>query len=90
MPDRFSDISRFDWCRQQINALADMGIVSGYDGGMFLPDNLISRAETVAMINRMLGREMTEEILERINCPFDDITSSHWAYNDVLLASCEY
>ena len=88
--DRFSDIARFDWCKQQINALADMGIVSGYDGGMFLPDNLISRAETVAMINRMLGREMTEEILERINCPFDDITSSHWAYNDVLLASCEY
>lgn len=88
--DRFSDIAEFDWCRQQINALADMGIVSGYDGGMFLPDNLISRAETVAMINRMLGREMTEEILERINCPFDDITSAHWAYNDVLLASCEY
>lgn len=88
--DRFGDIANFDWCRQQINALADMGIVSGYDGGMFLPDNLISRAETVAMINRMLDREMTEEILERINCPFDDITSSHWAYNDILLASCEY
>lgn len=88
--DRFSDIKRFDWCRQQINALADSGIISGYEGGVFLPDNFITRAETVTMINRMLGREMTIEIFERITCPFDDITSEHWAYNDVLLASCEY
>lgn len=88
--DRFSDIARFDWCRNQINALADMDIVSGYDDGIFLPDNQISRAETVAIINRMLGREMDDEILKKLTCPFVDISSEHWAYNDVLLAACEY
>lgn len=88
--DKFSDIGHLYWCRQQLNALADMGIISGYDSGIFLPDNHITRAEAVTMFNRALGREMTEEILTRITCPFDDITSSHWAYNDVLLASCEY
>lgn len=88
--DRFNDIAEVYWCRQQINALADMDIVSGYDNGEFLPENIITRAEAAAIINRALGRKMTSEIFREVTCPFSDMTDGHWAYNDVLLAACEY
>lgn len=88
--DRFNDIEGYYWCRQQINALADMGIISGYDDGSFKPNNFITRAEAVSIINRMLGRKATSDIINQIKCPFADVTEEHWAYNDILLASCEY
>lgn len=86
----FKDIDNVVWCRNQINTLAQLGIVNGYDDAMFKPDKFISRAETVAIVNRVLEREMTDEIREKLNNPFYDITSDHWAYDNVLLASCEY
>ena len=88
--DMFSDIAQFGWCRNEINTLASMGIISGYEENLFLPENRITRAETVSMINRILGREMTEETAQTLICPFSDVDASHWAYNDILLASCEY
>lgn len=88
--DRFNDIADISWCRHQINTLADMGIISGYDNGEFRPNDMITRAEVTSIVNRALGRKITNEILMQITCPFNDITSSHWAYNDVLMASCEY
>jgi hypothetical protein len=88
--DKFSDIAQYEWCRGQINALSDLGYVSGYEDGTFRPDNMITRAEAVAIINRILGREMTEEISDELECTFDDVRQSHWAYNDILLAACEY
>ena len=33
---------------------------------------------------------MTTEILEKLTCPFSDVSETHWAYNDILLAACEY
>ena len=88
--NKFTDIDRFDWCRGEINALAQMGIINGYEDGLFKPDNKITRAETVAIINRILGRKMTEEIASRLTCPFSDVPQTHWAFNEILLASCRY
>lgn len=88
--DKFTDIARFDWCRKYINALAEKGIVTGYENGEFLPDNKLTRSEAVAIINRIIDRKMTSEILEKLTCPFSDVPATHWAYNDILLAACEY
>ena len=33
---------------------------------------------------------LTPEILEKLTCPFSDVSETHWAYNDILLAACEY
>lgn len=29
--DKFTDIARLDWCKKYINALAEKGIVTGYE-----------------------------------------------------------
>lgn len=88
--DKFTDIARLDWCKKYINALAEKGIVTGYENDEFLPDNKLTRSEAVAIINRITDRKMTPEILEKLTCPFSDVSKTHWAYNDILLAACEY
>ena len=88
--DKFIDIARLDWCKKYINALAEKGIVTGYENDEFLPDNKLTRSEAVAIINRITDRKMTPEILEKLTCPFSDVLETHWAYNDILLAACEY
>ena len=53
--DRFSDIAGH-WANEAINAAAQLGIVSGYEDGTFRPANNITRAETIQMVNNVLGR----------------------------------
>ena len=41
-----------NWAGAQINSLINQGVVTGYADGTFKPNNSISRAEFVVMINR--------------------------------------
>lgn len=79
----FSDVNFDFWASEYIGALSIHGYISGYPDGTFKPDNTITRAEAVTMINRALGREAD------INAqnPFSDVTPEHWAYNQILEAA---
>ena len=58
------------------------GIVTGYEDGTFLPNNEITRAEAVTVINRVLGREWNGEG----NAKFSDI-DSHWAKGQIIASA---
>lgn len=45
-----------NWASEQINAFANAGIVSGKGNGSFKPNESASRAESVAMIIRLLDK----------------------------------
>lgn len=47
--ETFSDLDSVGWARTEINALAEKGIVNGYDG-KFNPQNLVTRSEFIKMI----------------------------------------
>ncbi|WP_148449066.1 S-layer homology domain-containing protein [Paenibacillus ihuae] len=51
----FSDVST-NWAAEQINAFADAGIISGKGNGTFKPNESASRAESVAIIIRLLDK----------------------------------
>jgi len=57
------------------------GIITGYEDGTFRPDNNITRAEVVTMVNRFLGRTPTG-VAGSTN--FNDI--EHWAKAQILAA----
>ncbi len=69
-----------------INALCEKGIISGYGDGTFRPDNTITRAEAVTMINKALGRIESHELSN----PFTDVSPSHWAYEEILEAAVSH
>ena len=58
--------------------------------GTFRPDNMITRAEVVAIINRVLGRVPDEEYisdnLSSLNI-FNDVSENHWAREEIIEAS---
>jgi hypothetical protein len=71
-----------NWAIKAIKYLTDRGIMEGYTDGTFRPNRPITRAETVATINRVLdGMEV-----EKIEVIPSDVTDAHWAYNDIIFA----
>lgn len=44
------------WAREEIGKAASLGWIQGYEDGTFRPDQSITRAEAMTMINRVLNR----------------------------------
>lgn len=79
-PSPFKDTAGH-WAKDAIDKAYAQGIIKGYGDNTFRPDALVSRAEAVAMANRTFRLQKTV-----VDNPFTDITSDHWAYNDILTA----
>jgi len=69
--NQFTDIANH-WARSYINEAARNGWIEGDVGvgGRFRPNDTITRAETAAMINRILHR-----LVEDVDCLLDDMIS---------------
>lgn len=79
----FSDVSSNNPYAGAINYAVSQNIITGYEDNTFKPDNSITRAEVVTMVNRMLGRIPNGQPGDN---SFNDI-SEHWA-NSQILAAC--
>ncbi len=79
----FSDVSDKNTYVTAITYAAANGIVNGYEDGAFKPDNNITRAEVVTMVNRYLGRNPNGQAG---SISFGDI-ADHWAKDQILAAS---
>lgn len=56
--------------------------ISGYPGGLFKPENRITRAEMVAMLAKAVELKETAEALS-----FSDVPAGHWAVEAIAKAS---
>ncbi len=75
-----------------IMAAAKAGLINGYDEGngtfTFKPDNTITRAEVVTVINRAKGiSKKLENLTNDISLIFLDVDVSHWAFADIAEAT---
>lgn len=77
----FTDISGH-WAEAEIRKAAAQGWVMGYPDGTFRPDHLITRAEAMTMINRVLCRipEETGDLLSGMNKWPDNADPDAWYY----------
>lgn len=84
----FSDVADGKWYSSYIRQAVQYDLISGYADGTFRPEQYITRAETVTMINRMLGRNYeTADELHSMTCPFPDVSQSSWAYGNIMEAA---
>ena len=81
----FSDVPSSHPYAKSIGEIGYLGIIGGYEDGTFRPDNNITRAEVVTIINRMLSRVPTEN---EAPVSFSDI-GDHWAKQQITLAANE-
>ena len=78
----FSDV-KGHWAANYIARAYELGWINGY-GTTYAPDKYISRAETVAILNRVLNRapQTTSDLLSGLNT-FNDVSVTSWYYLDV-------
>lgn len=86
--NHFTDLKGYDWCSDAINKLYELGVVGGYDKNEYRPAKPLTRSEAVAIINRLTGRRMTDELKKSLKNPFTDVSDKYWGYNDIMLAVC--
>ena len=79
----FTDLAPEHWASPYISAFVAGGYIYGYPDGTFLPESEITRAEAVAIINRVLGVQKADDAAPR----FDDLPADHWAYGDIMAAA---
>lgn len=85
----FSDIGH-SWCYDAVATAYANGWVSGYTDGTFRPNQTITRAEAVSILNRVLGRSCDLTFVQanaQAASHFVDVVPGAWYYADVIEAS---
>ena len=84
----FSDVPDGHWASDYIVSAYLKGWIGGYPGGVFKPENQITRAEVVSVINRILGRGIrATDIPTDLHGIYTDLSPSHWAFAEMFEAS---
>ena len=90
----FTDVSADYWAAGNIENASANGWIIGYGNGAFAPDNDITRAEVVTVVNRATGRVADKEYVKdnftKLN-RFTDVTDSNmWYFFDVAEAANDH
>lgn len=77
------------WAKKEINIAANNGWVLGYEDGTFKPDQNISRAEAMTMVNRVLQRipQSKDDLLADMVIWPDNADTEKWYYRMVQEAT---
>ena len=77
----FSDIASH-WAKDEIGVAANKGWINGYPDSTFRPDQYITRAEAMTLVNRVLNRlpEKSEDLLDDMIKWPDNADASVWYY----------
>ena len=77
----FSDIASH-WAKDEIGVAANKGWINGYPDSTFRPDQYITRAEAMTLVNRVLNRlpEKSEDLLDDMIKWPDNADTSVWYY----------
>ena len=80
-PATFSDVSSH-WAKDEISIAANHGWIKGYEDGSFKPDQKITRAETMTLVNRVLKRlpETKDDLHKDMKTWPDNQNESAWFY----------
>ncbi len=79
-PESFTDISSKHWAIGPINQWNNLGLVGGYAGNTFRPNQPITKAEFIAFVNRGFGFTKQAEI------NFTDVKLGSWFRADIAKA----
>ena len=78
----FTDVSDSHWAKEAIDAMAERGIINGYNDGTFKPSETVSRAEFA----KMMVKTLDLDTYKPSSPTFLDVEKGHWAYTYVETA----
>lgn len=71
----FSDLEGYEWAAEAAEELSKVGIVSGAEGFMFMPEKSVTRKEYIKMICGACGIVKTDAVSS-----YSDVPSDDWGY----------
>ncbi|WP_342554109.1 S-layer homology domain-containing protein [Paenibacillus sp. FSL R7-0652] len=78
----FTDVGQH-WARKAIARLNAAGVLTGYTDGTFRPEQQVTRAEAVTLINKLMDLQPASTSSKL----WSDVPDTHWAYEAVQAAS---
>ena len=80
-PGTFADVTSH-WAKDEISIAANHGWIKGYEDGSFKPDQKITRAETMTLVNRVLKRlpETKDDLHKDMKTWVDNMDETAWYY----------
>ena len=80
-PATFADVTSH-WAKDEISIAANHGWIKGYEDGSFKPDQKITRAETMTLVNRVLNRlpETKDDLHQDMKTWVDNMDETAWYY----------
>ena len=69
------------WAESYIETLRGLGIMEGYPDGTFRPNNNVTKAELVTLLNRTFG------LKDKKSISYTDVAASKWYYEQFQLAT---
>lgn len=88
---KYSDINGKHWAIKDISFAKNIGWLNGYADGTFRPDNNITRAEVVTVVNHATGRYADKDYINKnlsVLNKFTDLkNNSHWGYYSIMEAA---
>lgn len=75
-----SDIDNH-WASAQLNKWLEKGLIKGYEDGTIKPDNPITRAEFITIINHLFG------FTEQMTVSFTDVKNTDWFAGEIAKAN---
>ena len=86
----FKDV-KGHWASNAIDQLYGNKKIKGFPDGSFKPDQKLTRAEAVTVLNSVFGRNTKSTSFANVNTnslkKFSDVPMSHWAYYQIIDAS---
>lgn len=83
----FTDVPSNHWAARYIALAEHLGWIAGYPDGSFRPDQAITRAEAMTLINRVLERAVEEEYMLPNMLTWTDNRPGAWYYEAVQEAT---
>jgi hypothetical protein len=89
--ERYHDVSPGHWAYANLMSASEKGYIDGYEDGSFRPDDNITRAEAIKVINGLLNRRHFDTTLQDTFADYyPDLLPSYWAFHDVIEASIRH
>ncbi|MZP29547.1 hypothetical protein GTO91_07490 [Heliobacterium undosum] len=82
----FSDVQGH-WAEQSVATMEAANILHGYPDGLFRPDQAVTRAEIVVLMNNLIGRKPLTGLSKTT---WSDVSGEHWAAGAIEAASTTY
>lgn len=80
----FPDLSDSHWSYGTMVNAVRSGVLQGYPDGTIRPDAPVSRAEVAVVLDRLIGRTLTDG---GTAVAFADVNSTNWAYDSIVRLS---